>query len=104
MICRDEMITTVELSENKQRVKALYFSKHGYTIEGIIRWLIDREFEYVNFAETQDFYIFRQPGANTNYQSIYEILEGHGIGVELEAENEGREPGLNNPDEFSGLL
>ena len=97
------MIEAGEILKNRDRVKALFFKKDAYTIEGIIRWMIDRKFNYDNFRETDSFYIFRQAGCGDYEQSIYETIENYNIGVEFGVDTGGKEPGLENPGEFSEL-
>jgi len=50
------MISLFELKEMKTKVTAVIFRKDEYTIEGIIRWLIDRVFACENCEETEKYF------------------------------------------------
>ena len=72
-----------ELKSIKDRVTSVIFKKDEYTIEGVIRWMLDRKFSYDNFSETNKYYVFKQPNP-LNYSDFeYREIEGHNIAIEL---------------------
>ena len=80
-----------ELKECRERVTAVIFKKDEYTIEGIIRWLLDRSFSYERFDETEKYFVFKQPNS-MNYNGFeYRIIEDQNIGIELGVSNENAE-------------
>jgi len=58
------MISLFELKEMKTKVTAVIFRKDEYTIDGIIRWLIDRVFACENSEETEKYFVSNQSGKN----------------------------------------
>ena len=76
-------ISLGELKDNKDRVTSVIFKKDEYTLEGIIRWLLDRNFNFDKFSETEKYYVFEQPNPSSYTGFEYKIIEGQNIGVEL---------------------
>ena len=77
------MLSLYELKKINTKVTAILFIKEEYSIEGIIRWLMDRGFGFENFEETEKFYVFNQ-SCRTDF-SFYEYnkIEGCNIIVEI---------------------
>ena len=96
-------INLAELNENKDKVTSVIFKKDEYTIEGIIRWLIDRNFLYDNFTETKKYYVFGQPNPLGYTSFEYRIIKGQNIGVELGVSKGTDEPEKRSIDELIKL-
>ena len=81
-----------ELEESRERVTSIIFKKDEYTIEGIIRWLIDRSFSYEHFDETEKYFVFKQPKPQNYTVFEYRIIDGQNIGIELGVSEGNEEP------------
>ena len=77
------IISPGELKKDKERITSIIFKKDEYTIEGIIRWLIDRNFSYDRFSETEKYFVFIQPNPLGYTGFEYRIVEGQNVGVEI---------------------
>ena len=96
-------ISLAELTGNKDRVTSVIFKKDEYTIEGIIRWLMDRKFLYDSFKETKKYYVFLQPNPQGYTSFEYRIIKGEYIGVELGVSKEANQPEIRSIDELIKL-
>jgi len=83
------MISLFELKNIKTKVTAVIFRKEEYTIEGMIRWLIDRGFACENFEETDKCFVFNQSCKNDFKSYEYKNIENCNIAVEVGSESEG---------------
>lgn len=92
-----------ELKDNRDRITSVIFKKNEYTIEGIIRWLMDRNFYWDRFTETEKYYVFEQPN-HSNYKCFeYKVIEGQNVGVELGVSENNAEPENISIDELDIL-
>lgn len=72
-----------DLRELRSRVITIRFLKKSFNIEAVIRWLIDRNFSYVNFHENSEYFVFRQNKREQFNTFEIRVLEGEGIEIEL---------------------
>jgi len=66
------MISLFELKEMKTKVTAVIFRKDEYTIEGIIRWLIDSGFACENCEKPRNIFFYQ---SGNNDFNTYEYMK-----------------------------
>ena len=94
------MIILFELKERKTKVTAVIFRKDEYTIEGIIRWLIDRVFACENSEETEKYFVSNQSGKNDFNTYEYMKIGNRNIAVEVGSDSEWNIPDINSLPDF----
>lgn len=91
-----------ELNELKQSITAIVFRKDEYTMESIIRWIMDRGFSFDNFLETEKYYFIKQPPDKDFDSYNYEKIRGDNIAVELGINEETDNTARNELDDLIG--
>jgi len=83
------MLSLRKVREIKSNITAVLFKKDEYTFEGIIRWLMERDFGCEYFEETDNYYVFKQK-TKGNFRSYeFHIIEDFNIAVEVGSAEDG---------------